>query len=370
VTAFPRIALCAALLGASARADEALVRAQQHYQAGLDHYKAQKYDDALREFQTAFSLKPIPRVLVNIGQTYLAMGNKAAALEQLQQFLHLARLSDPERAGVEKQVQELSATTAPPPDTEEELAQPEPLPEDRSERTTRKAAEGPALLVHTPPEETAVGKAIPLVVELPAGIQAAVVSAHYRNAGDAAFTRLLLEPQGNAYVTAIPGRKVRGSAVQYYVQAFDEGGRVVAVSGTETSPHLVVVAGGAAYSPRTPRPAPVSRYRKWFWASVVAAGALLTTGTVTALLAKNRENALEQRANASIALGEGHRALWSQDDANLETEGQTFEAVSVLTLIMGGVAAGGAGTFWFLERHEPRRAAVDPLLLQHMSFQR
>ena len=362
-----RLVVLAALVPASGRADEALLKAQERYQAGLERYKAQKYDEALKEFQAAYDLKPIPRVLINIGQTHQAMGNKAAALETFQQFLRVTRINDPERAAIEKQVADLAAAAPAAPEVEDELPAPEPLPEDRTERTQqKKARQGPAAITHTPVDEAEVGRAIPIVAEIPRSSDAVIVSLHYRNAGDADFARLALEPQGNAYVTAIPGRKVKGSAIQYYVEAHDAGGRVVAVSGTATNPHLVVISGGAAFSRRT-APAPrMSRMRKFFWAGVIATGIFLAAGTTTAALAKDRENALEARAEQS-ANGKGGPRIFDSDSADIESQGENFEAASVLAFVLGGLSAGAAGTFLYLDLQPPPksrpRGAVVPLVL-------
>ena len=371
-----RAAAAAALLTSSlSGADEALVQAQQHYQVGLERYKAQKYDEALREFEAAFLLKPIPRVLINLGQTHLAMGNKAKALEQFQLFLRIARLADTERASVEKQVQILlaEAPAEGEADAEGEIPAPEPLPEDRVERARARNAAGPLAIVHTPAAEVPLGKAIPIVAEVPREADAVLVSLHYRNAGEASFSRLTLQPQGNAHVTAIPGRKVRSSAVQYYIEAHDGGGRLVAVSGTEISPHVVVVAGGANYTPKTTATRRMSRHRKWFWGMTVATGVLLGAGITTALLAEDRESALEKRAADSLALssqpGRG-AALFDSDSARIENEGQTFEAISVFAFALAGASSAAAGTFLFLDLQPRKRtaAAVPTQLVWNFRF--
>ena len=363
-----RAALAAALtLASAARADQALVQAQQRTQLGVERFNAKKFDEALREFEAAFALLPMPRVVIHIAETHLAMGNKAKALEQFQFFLRMARLADTDRPAIEKKVEALSAAapTAVDPEVESDLPAPEPLPEDRVERARSRSA-GPLAIVHTPPGEIPLGKAIRIVAEVPREADALVVSLYYRNTGEAAFTRLALEPQGNAHVTAIPGRSVRSSAIQYYIEARDGGGHVAAVSGTETSPHLVVVTGGAAYAPKTAATPRMTRHRKWFWGTLAAATVLIAAGTVTAFLAEDRESALEQRAADSrvFAKTPGQRpSLFDSDTARIENEGQAFEAISVLTFALGGGLAAASGTFWYLDQASPKARAGLPAQL-------
>jgi hypothetical protein len=353
-------ALAVLVLAPAAGADEALVRAQQHAQTGVDRFKAQKYAEAMQSFEAAFALRPMPRLAVHLAETHLALGDPARALQQFQLFLRIARLADPERPAIEKRVEELAAT-APPlvdPDLASDLPEPEPLPEDRVDGGARKRAAGPMAIGHSPPAETAMGRAIPIVAEVPRAADAVLVWLYYRNAGQAEFTRLALEPQGNAHVTAVPGKDVTSSAVQYYLEARDGGGRVSAASGSESSPHLVVVQGGAAYAPRKAATARMSKARRWFWGTLAAAGVLFAAGTVTALLAEDRENALERRADASRALGKepGQRpSLFDDEEADIENEGQAFEAVSVLTFALGAASTATAGTLWFLDRRPPPR---------------
>jgi hypothetical protein len=376
VTARPAALLALVLLPLSSRADEALVKAQQHTQSGVAHVKAQRYADAVKEFEAAFSLKPVPQVAIQLGEARLLAGDKAGALQSFQLFLRIARLVDPQREVIEKRVAELQAEVPPAVDTDVEgdLAAPEPLPEDRMDGgKTRRA--GPLPIAHAPAAEVKRGEPIPIVAEVPRAADAVLVWLYYRNAGESEFTRLGLERQGNADVTAIPGKDVYSSAVQYYIEARDGGGRVAAASGSESSPHLVVVQGGAAYARGKPRAVHMSKARKWFWGTLATAGALLAAGTVTAILAKDRESALEDRAAASRALGEEpgqSPALFDEEAVRLENEGQNFEAVSVLSFALGAAFLGTAGTLWYFDRPPapppPRTDRPRTHLTQNFSF--
>jgi hypothetical protein len=103
------------------------------------------------------------------------------------------------------------------------------------------------------------------------------------------------------------------------------------------------------------------------WASVLFTAVCLAAGTATAALAKDRENALESRARQSKA--QKGRFIFDQDSADLESQGESFEAAAVMSFILGGVGAGAAGTLLYLDRQEPRsRAGVSAPFVWTMSF--
>src|SRR5207249_4980149 len=61
------------------------------------------YDDAIREFEAAFRLAPLPLLQFNIGQAQRLKGDKARAIEAYQRFLEVVpdgALSDEARANV------------------------------------------------------------------------------------------------------------------------------------------------------------------------------------------------------------------------------------------------------------------------------
>lgn len=53
---------------------------KDHYEAGLSRYSSEEYEEAVKEFQAAYALKPKPRLLFNIGQSYRSLGNAREAL--------------------------------------------------------------------------------------------------------------------------------------------------------------------------------------------------------------------------------------------------------------------------------------------------
>jgi tetratricopeptide (TPR) repeat protein len=106
-----------AVAGASARADEAEQRSRAHYQLGREHLDLREYDEAIREFEIGYQLKPLPLFLYNIAQVAYTAGEKQKALDNYQRYLK-ANPRAPERAQVNARIEELeSALAAAPPPT-------------------------------------------------------------------------------------------------------------------------------------------------------------------------------------------------------------------------------------------------------------
>jgi hypothetical protein len=113
-----------------AEGDDNVARAKIHFAAGREHMKNESYADAVREFEAGYQLAPKPAFLLNIGNAYRLMGEKAAApasardaLERSRanfvRFLNEAPASDPQRDEVARLMaevdQRLAAVSSPPP---------------------------------------------------------------------------------------------------------------------------------------------------------------------------------------------------------------------------------------------------------------
>jgi tetratricopeptide (TPR) repeat protein len=61
--------------------------AKAHFQQGRAFYEAGAWDDAIREYQKAHDLVPLPDLLFNIGQAFRMKGDKPKALEAYQNYL-------------------------------------------------------------------------------------------------------------------------------------------------------------------------------------------------------------------------------------------------------------------------------------------
>jgi tetratricopeptide (TPR) repeat protein len=134
--------LCAAPRLAVAQDEDAEVTkmAKEHYKAGLDAYKAGKYDVAIKELKKAYLLKRIPALLINIGATYRKMGDLDLALHFYGKYLEEAPADAKDRGEVEKTITEIKTekeTGAPPANAE--AAQPEkPAPVPAKEEPAAK----------------------------------------------------------------------------------------------------------------------------------------------------------------------------------------------------------------------------------------
>jgi tetratricopeptide (TPR) repeat protein len=81
------LAVVCALAPAAARAEGQTdarpldARAEEHFQRGLAHYKAEEYEAAIAEFQAGFEIDPHPRLLFNWAQSERLSGDCATAVE-------------------------------------------------------------------------------------------------------------------------------------------------------------------------------------------------------------------------------------------------------------------------------------------------
>ncbi len=61
--------------------------ARTHYQAAVSYYESARYEDAVREFQTAYEITPRVELLFNISQCYERLGNLGEAIRYLESFV-------------------------------------------------------------------------------------------------------------------------------------------------------------------------------------------------------------------------------------------------------------------------------------------
>lgn len=80
------ISLFAADAGAKRTPDEEF---QAHYDQALTLYENRQYEAAAREFQTAYAIKQLPRLILNLGQVYRKMGRAKEALGYYELYLRL-----------------------------------------------------------------------------------------------------------------------------------------------------------------------------------------------------------------------------------------------------------------------------------------
>jgi tetratricopeptide (TPR) repeat protein len=99
-------ALAAAARGSAAPLGDSLDRAQIHFRAGESLYNLGDYREAIREFEAGFALAPLPGFLLNLGQSYRALGNTSKAIEMFEKYEKATHTSD---AAVEQILADLRA---------------------------------------------------------------------------------------------------------------------------------------------------------------------------------------------------------------------------------------------------------------------
>ena len=118
--------LCAALC-APARGADAF---GEHYRRAEQLYDEGRYAESIAELRVAFDIKPLPRLLLNIGQLHLKLRQPDAALAAYEAFRRLAPSPPPDveatlQAGV-AQAEQMRAAPVPPPAPPAPLALPAP----------------------------------------------------------------------------------------------------------------------------------------------------------------------------------------------------------------------------------------------------
>jgi Tetratricopeptide repeat len=109
-------------LASPARGDEsATEQARQHYETGTQQYDLGHWDDAIREFEKAYELRPDPSFLYNLAQAYRRKGDPKRALDLYRNYLAKVPKT-PQRTEIEEKIKSLqkqideagSARTTPP----------------------------------------------------------------------------------------------------------------------------------------------------------------------------------------------------------------------------------------------------------------
>src|SRR5262249_3549375 len=102
------IGLCTALLGvlgpAGAQSDDE--NARIHFESGAAYLKQSDNENALREFQAAYSLSKRPALLLNIANVYERMGKPKEAVDSLSKYLQ-EDPKTPDRMTVETRIANL-----------------------------------------------------------------------------------------------------------------------------------------------------------------------------------------------------------------------------------------------------------------------
>lgn len=256
------IATVVATLAPAARAqdsDEAEITkmAKEHYKAGLDAYKAGKYDVAIKELKKAYLLKRLPALLLNIGATYRKMGDLDLALHFYKKYLDEAPPEAKDRGEVEGIVAEITAQKGgasartsgggdeePPPPPRRRAAPPpsedEPPPPPRRRAADDDRTSMPREWSHTVVDAAPPDSPLDVRVSTPV-MKGVKVYLNFRGAGEENFTTVIMKRRGPEKIGRIPADALRGKSIQYYIEAKDPTGAVVKSAGSASDPNIVMI---------------------------------------------------------------------------------------------------------------------------------
>lgn len=96
---------------AQAPAAEAETPAQAAYRAGVEHFKASRFEDAIREFNKAYRLDPNPVLVFNMARAFEETRQYSSAIEFYRRYLAMAPES-PDRQAVEDSIRTLELLAA------------------------------------------------------------------------------------------------------------------------------------------------------------------------------------------------------------------------------------------------------------------
>jgi hypothetical protein len=102
---------------------------------------------------------------------------------------------------------------------------------------------GGDILSHVPVEEAPQGKTL-IITATTGSAKVKQVTLAYRPEGKDSFTQVAMTQAGDDWEGTVPAAQMRGGSVQYYLEAKGSGGKVLAASGSDDSPHIVSITGG------------------------------------------------------------------------------------------------------------------------------
>jgi tetratricopeptide (TPR) repeat protein len=394
---------------------EQLEAAKKAFGEGKALYDEKKFPEAVEKFKESYRLSRNPLLLYNIGHTLDQAGQKDKALFYYRKFLADAPAAAPQRKDVKTRV---------------DIIEKENLEADLNGTSTTTTPTGPTAPAEAPKAEIKIkpagtysekdfqhqlveqappGKPLDVTAFVPED-SGFVVTLYYRGSGDTKFYMKPMKWRYKELVARIPGNKVFGSSIQYYLEVKDQAGNPVAKSGKSTSPNLVNVEQGA-----TPRFYPdltddgeqamtatqikkrdesddplsgkstqeldpeeqektvegptepvagangfkdvgSSKFEKAKWISTGTAGVLVGASIATFFLAKKQASNLEAD---STSCGAPPCRIFDKDyDLAVQDAGKRYNTIHQVTTVLGVGAAGVAAYFWYRELTAKKRGEL------------
>lgn len=421
---------------AAAPSDADMQKAKKAFGEGKRLFDAKKYAEAVDKFKESYRLSKNPLLLYNVGVTLDQKGDRDLALFYYKKFLADAPADAAQRAEVTARVKDLEA--------QQKTVTPEVGAGSGSGSGAGSGSgSGSAEIVSTGgggagsdagsgmgtgtgseepehhakhPKGTAYaatdfehqvidsappGTPLDLTAYAPedAGWQ---VTLFYRGAGDAKFTAVPMRPRYHELVARIPGKRMTGASVQYYIEVKDKDGAVVTRIGRASSPNLVYLEEGAKprfypdmpdddgtasaalrddgphggglgagagdehHDAETPGGGVFDvgsrNFERAKWGTTYTAGGLVVVSLIFYWVASDAGSTLAgDAARSQSDCGTPPCSTYDADLKTIESRGQGFETMSNVALGIGLVSAAAAGYFWYEERthHASEHAAKD-----------
>ena len=415
------LALCAPVATHSAYAQEAptkeqLDQAKKAFGEGKVLHDAGKLGEAIEKFKESYRLSRNPVLLYNIALTLDENKQADNALFYYRKFLSDAPADAAQRKAATERVKVLESEkleadlNGKPADATKPNENTAPVPPTKIDTHANIKIKPAGTYQATEFQHQVVEDAPP---NKPLDISAFVpedsgwtVTLYYRGAGDAQFVSKPMQWHYKQLIARIPGAKVTGSSIQYYVEVKDHDGAPIAKSGKATSPNLVNIDVTAQQrffpdftddvepSGKTPDKAkhhddedplnkdkhteepvdttPVevgppgtsftdvgsSKFEKAKWGTTAGAATFLILGVSFYVLAGNQASALADDAKTPHGTCAATPCPFDSYDADLQSAGQRDQTLSNVALTFGVIGAAVAGYFWYRELKSPHHGVT------------
>ena len=325
---------------------EQLDAAKKAFLEGDALYRAGKLVEAIEKLKESYRLSRNAMLLYNLGHISDQAGQRENAITYYKKFLATAPANAPKRADVQKRLEVLEKEGASAP------------VEEATAKSTSKYSETDFKheVVFTAPQK----KPLDIVATVPkdAGFN---LTLFYRGSNEATFTKEPMAWKDTQLVATIPGEKLVGNWIQYYIEVRDKDGKLIARSGKSTNPNLISFEGGATQTveddplltaqrvvdqregeePKQPlQPIVIAK-----WATTGLAIGLAANSIAMAVLAGQQHDKL--LADASSCGPPPCRQFDAEYGQKVEQLGARYDLAYKLSLGFGIAAAGVAGYLWY-----------------------
>jgi tetratricopeptide (TPR) repeat protein len=253
------VALALAVIPSAALAQNAtppptpaqIEKAKKAFQEGKKLHEQKKLPEAIAKFKESYDLSKNPLLLYNIGFTMDEALMEDLALYYYRKFLADAPADAAQRGEVEARVKVLEAkfnpgvTTPDPNATKPDPNATKPDPGPKKPLVIKPPGTYSATdFQHEVVDVAPPAKPLDITAFVPED-SGFVVTLYYRTAGEGKFASKEMRWRYKELVGRVPAPKMIGDSVQYYIEAKDATGAVIAKSGKSTSPNLVTLEANA-----------------------------------------------------------------------------------------------------------------------------